>query len=145
MTTPTTSLQTIAAAVLPVVANTAVTYNAAKNVFLSQGWTNAAGNMYYKAMRVSPRLIVCMDLGQGYWYTFLNGIKLYVLDGTKPVLIGSRSFYCNVFNESNAKANCADMLLSYMKAQVKLRGGNPNDVALPGLCRQLAYEVHRAS
>lgn len=145
MTTPTTSLQTIAAAVLPVVANSAVTYNAAKNVFLSQGWTSAAGNMYYKAMRVSPRLIVCMDLGQGYCYTFLNGIKLYVLDGTTPVLIGSRSFYCNYYNEQNAKENCADMLLSYMKAQVKLRGGNPNDVALPDFCRQLAYEVHRAS
>lgn len=145
MTTPTTSLQTIAAKVLPVVANTAVTYNAAKNVFLSQGWTSAAGNTYYKAMRVSPRLIVCMDLGQGYCYTFLNGIKLYVLDGTKPVLIGSRSFSCNVYREDNAKANCADMLLGYMKAQVKLRGGNPNDVALPRLCHQLAYEVQRAS
>lgn len=140
----TLSLQSIAAQVLPVVANSAVTYNAAKDVYLSQAYTSLAGNMYYKVMRVSPRLIVCMDLGQGWARTFLNNISLYAMDGQKPVLISSRRFGSHFYNEQDAKENCAEMLLDYMKAQVKLRGGDPNLLGLPQFCKQLAYEVHAA-
>ena len=76
-----TALQTIATKALPALSGEHVTYNAAKNVFLSQGYISAAGNMYYKAIRLSNRLVVYYDLGQGYAYTFLNGIKLYCFDG----------------------------------------------------------------
>lgn len=53
-----TALQTIATKALPALSGEQVTYNAAKNVFLSQGYTSAAGNMYYKAVRLSNRLVV---------------------------------------------------------------------------------------
>jgi len=72
-----TALQTIVAKNLPALSGESITYNAAKNVFLTQGYTSAAGNMYYKAVRLSNRLMVYYDLGQGYCHTFLNGIKLY--------------------------------------------------------------------
>lgn len=78
-----TTLQTIATKALPALSGEQVTYNAAKNVFLSQGYTSAAGNMYYKAIRLSNRLLVYYDLGQGYAHTFLNGIKLFCFDGQK--------------------------------------------------------------
>ena len=72
-----TALQTIVAKNLPALSGESITYNASKNVFLTQGYTSAAGNMYYKAVRLSNRLMVYYDLGQGYCHTFLNGIKLY--------------------------------------------------------------------
>ena len=53
-----TALQTIAIKALPAMSGEQVTYNAAKNVFLSQDYTSAAGNMYYKAIRLSNRLVV---------------------------------------------------------------------------------------
>ena len=82
-----TALQAIASKALPALSGEQVTYNAAKNVFLSQGYTSAAGNMYYKAIRLSNRLVVYYDLGQGYIHTFLNGIKLFAWDGQKAQLI----------------------------------------------------------
>ena len=52
------ALQTIATKALPALSGEQVTYNAAKNVFLSQGYTSAAGNMYYKAIRLSNRFLL---------------------------------------------------------------------------------------
>ena len=82
-----TALQTIVMRNLPALSGESITYNAAKNIFLSQGYISAAGNMYYKAIRISDRLVVFYELGQGYKYTFLNGIKLFAFDGQKATLI----------------------------------------------------------
>ena len=84
------ALQTIAAKSLPALSGESITYNAAKNVFLTLGYTSAAGNMYYKAVRLSNRLVVYYELGQGYIHTFLNGIKLFAWDGQKAQLIAQK-------------------------------------------------------
>ena len=82
-----TALQIIAAKALPALSGESLTYNAAKNVYLTLGYTSAAGNMYYQAVRFSNRLAVYYDIGQGYARTFLNGIKLFCWDGQKAQLI----------------------------------------------------------
>ena len=61
-----TALQLIAAKALPALSGESLTYNAAKNVYLTLGYTSAAGNMYYQAVRFSNRLAVYYDIGQGY-------------------------------------------------------------------------------
>ena len=71
-----TSLQTIVAKSLPALSGESLTYNAAKNVFLTLGYTSTAGNMYYKAIRFSEKLAVFYHIGQGYARTFLNGTSL---------------------------------------------------------------------
>ena len=61
--------------------------------------------MYYRAIRLSNRLIVYYDLGQGYIHTFLNGIKLYCFDGQKAHLIAQKYWGgCNyrIFDEQSA-------------------------------------------
>lgn len=75
-----TSLALIAAKALPALSGSSLTYNAEKNVYLTLGYTSAAGNTYYRAIRLSDRLAVYYHIGQGYAHTFLNGITL--LHGT---------------------------------------------------------------
>ena len=109
-----TALQAIATKALPALSGEQVTYNAVKNVFLSQGYTSAAGNMYYKAVRLSNRLVVYYELGQGYIHTFLNGIKLFAFDGSKATLIAQKYWGgCDyrVFNEQFAKEQSILMLI----------------------------------
>ena len=120
-----TALQTIATKTLPALSGEQVTYNAAKNVFLSQGYTSEAGNMYYKAIRLSNRLMVYYDLGQGYAYTFLNGIKLFCFDGQKANLIAQKYWGgCDyrIFNEQFAKDQSILMLSSFLSGQLKAQG-----------------------
>ena len=69
----------IAAKALPALSGSTLTYNAEKNVFLTQAYTSLANNTYYKAIRVSDRLAVAYNIGEGYKYTFLNGITLLLL------------------------------------------------------------------
>ena len=141
-----TALQIIATKALPALSGERVTYNAAKNVFLSQGYTSAAGNMYYKAIRLSNRLIVYYDLGQGYAYTFLNGIKLFCFDGQKASLIAQKYWGgCDwrVFSEQFAKEQSIQMLKGFLEWQLKLQGANVSDQELASFARSMVEETQR--
>ena len=121
----TTALSLIAKKALPALSGDKLTYNAEKNVFLTLGYTSGAGNTYYKAIRLSPKLVVYYDLGEGYAYTFLNGISLYAWDGQKPVLIAKKQWGgCNWrrFNEWDAKEECILMLRDFLAGQAKALG-----------------------
>lgn len=101
-------------------ANNQTTYHKEHNIFLSRGYTSAAGNSYFQGIRLSDRLIVTYDFGQGYMYLFLNGIRLYGFDGHETKLIASRSFFNQPFSESYAKRECQDLLMDYLKSQLAL-------------------------
>ena len=73
----------LAAKALPTFSGGSLTYNAEKNVYLTLGYTSQAGNTYFKAARLSNRLAVFYDIGQGYCHTFLNGITLLCWDGQR--------------------------------------------------------------
>ncbi|MBQ9230861.1 MAG: hypothetical protein IJ190_06715 [Prevotella sp.] len=141
-----TALQDIAIRALPALSGEQVTYNAAKNVFLSQGYTSAAGNMYYKAIRLSNRLVVYYDLGQGYLHTFLNGIKLFCFDGQKANLIAQKYWGgCDyrIFNEQFAKEQSILMLKDFLDGQLKLEGAHVSDQELSSFARNMVEETHR--
>ena len=141
-----TALQTIATKALPALSGEQLTYNAAKNVFLSQGYTSAAGNMYYKAIRLSNRLVVYYDLGQGYAYTFLNGIKLFCFDGSQTQLIAQKywggSDY-RIFNEQFAKEQSILMLKSFLAGQLKAQGATVSEQDLLGFARGMIEETRQ--
>ena len=141
-----TALQAIASKALPALSGEQVTYNAAKNVFLSQGYTSAAGNMYYKAIRLSNRLIVYYDLGQGYIHTFLNGIKLFAFDGTKATLIAQKYWGGSdwrKFDEYFAKEQSILMLKGFLEGQLRLQGAHVSDQELSCFARSMVEETQR--
>lgn len=134
-----TQLLTLAYTTLPALSGESLTYVPEKNVFLTQGYTSLAGNTYYKAMRLSNRLVASYELGQGYSATFLNGIKLFFWDGSKAKLIAQRTWggYDNYlfFSEQLAKELCIDMLTDSLKAQIKMYGGNVGETELECFAR----------
>ena len=140
------TLQNIAAKALPALSGDSITYNAAKNVFLSQGYTSAAGNMYYKAIRLSNRLVVYYDLGQGYIHTFLNGIKLFCFDGQKANLIAQKYWggcdYC-IFNEQFAKQQSILMLKDFLAGQLKTQGAYVSEQDIINFARNMIEETQR--
>lgn len=141
-----TTLQAIATKALPALSGEQVTYNAAKNVFLSQGYTSAAGNMYYKAIRLSNRLLVYYDLGQGYAHTFLNGIKLFCFDGQKAQLIAQKywgGYDYRIFNEQFAKDQSILLLCNFLSGQLKAQGANVNTQEVFSFAYNMIEETHR--
>ena len=140
------ALQTIATKALPALSGEQVTYNAAKNVYLTLGYTSAAGNMYYKAIRVSNRLAVYYELGQGYAHTFLNGIKLYCFDGQKASLIAQKywgGYDYRIFSEQFAKEQSILMLKNFLEGQLKIQGSYVSEQEIYLYARNMIEEAQR--
>ena len=102
--------------------------------------------MYYKAIRLSNRLMVYYDLGQGYLHTFLNGIKLYCFDGQRATLIAQKywggSDY-RIFNEYFAKEQSILMLKGFLEGQLKLQGARVSEQELSNFARGMVEETQR--
>lgn len=141
-----TALQTLVAKNLPALSGESINYNAAKNIFLTQGYTSVAGNMYYKAIRISDRLVVYYDLGQGYKYTFLNGIKLFCWDGQKAKVIAQKYWGgCDyrVFSEQFAKEQSILMLSNFLAGQLKAQGAQVSNQEIFSFAYNMIEETQR--
>ena len=141
-----TALQTLVAKNLPALSGESIIYNAAKNIFLTQGYTSVAGNMYYKAIRISDRLVVYYDLGPGYKYTFLNGIKLFCWDGQKAKVIAQKYWGgCDyrVFSEQFAKEQSILMLSNFLAGQLKAQGAQVSNQEIFSFAYNMIEETQR--
>ena len=141
----TTALTRLAIKALPALSGASVTYNPEKSVYLTLGYTSAAGNTYFKAVRFSDRLAVHYDIGQGYAYTFLNGITLFAWDGNQAVIIGKKMWggYGNrvCFSERFAMEQTVQMLKNYLEGQAKAIGQCVSEQQLLSFSRQLVNDV----
>lgn len=139
-------LSTTSAKALPAFFGRSIEYNPEQNVFLTMGYTSNAGNTYYRAIRLSNRLAVCFDLGEGYKYTFLNGITLFAWDGKKVKIIAKKTWgWSNwkCFSESAAMDECIRMLKNYLARQAKALGYTVADRQLLSFSRSLIKETYR--
>lgn len=134
----------MASKMLPALPASQLTYNAEKNVLLTMGYTSAAGNTYYKAIRLSDRLAVFYDLGQGYLHTFLNGITLLCWDGTKAKVIAKKSwggYDYRFFNENFAREQCVIMLKDFLEGQMKALGHSMSEQEMLDFSSQMIDET----
>ena len=139
-----TNLISLVEKALPAMSGSQVTYNSQNNIFLSLGYTSAAGNTYYQGIRLSDRIIINYDFGQGYDHLFLNGIRIYGYDGNQKQLISSRSYYSQCFSEQYAKAECQNMVKEYLVGQMRLMGSTSiNEIQLAGFASQVVGEALR--
>ena len=138
-------IEVLAAKALPALSGASVTYNPEKNVYLTLGYTSAAGYTYFKAVRFSDRLAVHYDIGQGYYHMFLNGITLFAWDGTKAVIIQKKTWggcgNWKVFSEQFAKNEAVLMLKNYLDGQAKPLGQYVDEQQLLSFSRQMIEDV----
>lgn len=139
-----TVLTHLAEKVLPALSGASLTYNPEKNVYLTPGYTSAAGNTYFKAVRFSDRLAVHYDIGEGYYHLFLNGITLFAWDGNRAVIIGKKMWGgCNwvCFNERFAMEQTILMLKNYLEGQAKAIGQCVSEQQLLSFSRRMIEDV----
>ena len=131
-----TSLTTLVNHSLPALSGSGVTYNAASNMFLTSGYTSAAGNTYYQGIQLSNRLVIVLDIGQGYAYTFLNGLKLYCFDGRQKKLIGSRFYHCCCLCSSFVQSEATEILTEFLLSQARLMRAQISEAQLQNFARE---------
>lgn len=142
-----TPLALLAEKALPALSGSSVTYNPEKNVFLTLGRTSVAGNTHYRAIRLSDRLAVYYNIGEGHTHTFLNGITLFCWDGQKAKVIAKKMWGgCNhwvKFSERFAKEQSILMLMDFLKGQAKALGEQVADQQILTFSRDMIEETQR--
>ena len=140
------TLALIASKALPALSGSSLTYNPEKNVFLTLGYTSAAGNTYYGALRLSKRLAVYYNIGQGHTHTFLNGITLLCWDGPQARIIGQKFWggdnWC-CFSERFAKEQSILMLKDFLAGQAKVLGQYVSESQLLTFAREMVEETRQ--
>jgi hypothetical protein len=141
-----TSLVLVAAKALPALSGSSLIYSPEKNVYHTLGYTSAAGNTYYRAIRFSDRLAVYYDIGEGSVRTFLNGITLFAWNGQKANIIAQKFWGgCNWrdFNERSAKEESILMLKDYLAGQAKAMGSMVAESQLLDFSRSMIEATHQ--
>lgn len=141
-----TTLALVAAKALPALSGSSLTYNPEKNVFLTCGYTSAAGNTYYKAIRISDRLAVYYNIGQGHTHTFLNGITLFGWDGKKARIIAQKSwggYNWRAFSEFFAKEQSILMLKDFLIGQAKALGQRISEHQILSFSKEMIEQTQR--
>lgn len=137
-----TQIARIGDKVLPALSGSSLTYDPVHDFYHTMGYTSAAGNTYFKAIRLSDRLIVYYDLRIGYAYTFLNGITLFGYNGRDIRLLSKKSFNCFFFNEYDAKRQSEIMLKEYIDGQAKMAGEYLPEAQILSFAQRLISETH---
>lgn len=132
------NLTTLISNSLPALSGSKVTYNRQRGMYVTESHTTAIGHSYYQGIKLSNRIAVVYDIGEGGWGfhpTFLNGVKVYCNDGNQKKLIGSwaPANWC-FYNELNARGYATRILSNYLKSQVKMNGLSVSDKEIDEYC-----------
>jgi len=108
--------------ILPSLSGKSVHYDSRSGQYYTDGWTSPAGNTYYKGIRLSDRIVISLDLGQGYAYLFVNGIHIYGFNGNEKRLIASKYYHCCTYYEPFIRQECEQMVCDFLTAQLRISG-----------------------
>lgn len=95
------------------------TYSEVANSFLGNAFTSLAGNTYFNEVRFVEGLLIKEDVGQGYTYTFLNGLRVY--DIKTKTLLCEKTYHNKVYSlyflKSEVKRMLQDLIISSAKKE----------------------------
>lgn len=138
-----TNQLTLVNSALPSFSGSRLTYNEKKNIILTEGYTSAAGNIYFQGIRMSDRIVISYQFGQGYCYLFLNGIRIYAYNGKELQLISQDFFNCYVFSEESAKRTAIGMVKNYLSNQATITGRSVENRIIEEMATSLVFETQK--
>jgi hypothetical protein len=100
-------------------------YSETSNAFLSNGFTSAANNTYFNAVRFAEGIIIKEDIGEGYAHTFLNGIRIYSLKD--KTLLADRAYHCCYYSKDKVLYESREMLIKLIHEASEKNGYSINN------------------
>lgn len=119
-----------------------VNYSKTSNAFLTNGYTSAANNTYFNAIRFAEGIVIKEDVGQGYIHTFLNGIRIYSLK--EKTLLIDRTYYNKRYSRHKVFYESKRMLIELVLCAAKNAGhsihSNEVSIAIDKILKQAFNE-----
>lgn len=120
-----------------------VTYNLRTNMYETERYVSAAGNAYFRGIKLSDRIVLEFCCGDGWYHRFINCIRVYCFNGTEKQLIDTRTYYCRPYSEQFCYRECVEMLSKYLKSQAQLVGGVVEDSTIADFSKQLIESTNQ--
>lgn len=117
--------------------NGVISYNKRTQMYETERYVSAAGNAYFRGIKLSDRIILEFCCGDGWYHRFINCIRVYCFNGNEKQLIATRTYSCQFFNENFCYRECVEMICGYLKSQAQLAGGVVEDSMLQDFSKQL--------
>ena len=117
-------------------------YNASQQMFISSTFTSESGNMYYKGIRFSERLIMVEKIGLFHNWTYIDELEIYTFDATKQILIGKKSYNKEFHNADLIKTDAKQMAYDYFKSQIAFMENHSTDEELLAIANSTVEETY---
>ena len=132
----TTALSTLIERALPAKGEI-VKFNHNSQMYETERYVSASGNAYFRGIKLSDRLAIEFCFGDGYFYRFINSIRLYCFNGTTLQAIAVRNYYAQPSSSTFCRNESIDMLKGYLKSQAELIGGVVDNATITSFATQL--------
>ena len=101
---------------------------------------------YYQGARISDKIAVVFDFGNGYYYRFLNGVRIYGSDGNGGTkLLAHKQFpmYCGrIWSEREGRETTLSLLTGYIQDQCVVLGlPRPDQIQAAQLANSLLNDT----
>lgn len=116
-----------------------IKFSAEANAFLGNAYTSMAGNHYLNAVRFGEGILIKEDIGHGYKYTFLNGLRVYSIKEKK--LIADASFHSQVYNKDLVRNKVTSMLIDKLNEAAEQQGFSFNDNDAKRIVKQIVEQA----
>lgn len=118
-------------------------YDSTQKMFISNTYTSESGNMYYKGLRFSERLVMVEHVGLYKSWTYIDEVEIYAFDGNQMTLIGKKKFDKQFYNPETIKSEVTGLTFDYLKTQMTLSGAAGTDESLKAMTIELVEDTYQ--
>ena len=99
-------------------------YCDSQKMFLSSHYTSDAGNMYYKGLRFTDRLVMIEKVGLYKNFSYIDSIELYAFDGETKILIGKTDYNKTFYDTELIRNDAKTIVAKYLQGSSQISGVN---------------------
>ena len=112
-------------------------YSDSQKMFMSSHYTSASGNMYFKGLRFTDRLVMVEKVGLYKNFSYIDSIEVYAFDGESKVLIGKMDYEKVFYNAERIKEDTAAIIENYLEDSARITGVQLDDMRIKQQAMQL--------
>ena len=95
-------------------------YCHSQRMFISSHYTSAAGNMYYKGLRFTDRIVMVEKVGLYKNFSYIDSVEVYTFNGTERILIGKVDYDKVFYNAAQIKMDTQAIIVNYLEDSARI-------------------------
>ena len=117
-------------------------YSDSQKMFMSSHYTSAAGNMYYKGLRFTDRLVMVEKVGLYKNFSYIDSVEMYAFDGETKILIGKIDYDKVFYNAERIKEDATTIIANYLEGSARITGALMDNTQVQQQTRQLLEAMY---